>query len=208
MHLGDVAQMQVIGPACELKGPDAGHRAHVRVREHARGCAASRADRVAVIAIVRGSDGSWARLLAVLTLPCAAKAHWWHGGQPAQDTTYRVNVRTGGPTLHLSGERAHEGAQVAVCWLRYGRLRLRLRLRGRLRATREPSAFVRVQQRPARTRAGRCRTQQSGVLQYSLHGEHEDHHDRVVEGVEQPRVGDVFPGLHVHEGQDDAERQV
>ena len=76
MHLGDVAQMQVIGPACELKGPDAGHRAHVRVREHARGCAASRADRVAVIAIVRGSDGSWARLLAVLTLPCAAKAHW------------------------------------------------------------------------------------------------------------------------------------
>ena len=54
----------------------------------------------------------------------------WHGGQPTQDTTYRVNVRTGGPTLHLSGERAHEGAQVAVCWLRYGRLRLRLRAAG------------------------------------------------------------------------------
>ena len=44
-----------------------------------------------------------ARLLAVLTLQCAAKPHWWHGGQPAQDTTYRVDVRTGGPTLHLSG---------------------------------------------------------------------------------------------------------
>ncbi len=47
--------------------------------------------------------GSRARLLAVLTLQCAAKPHWWHGGQPAQDTTYRVDVRTGGPTLHLSG---------------------------------------------------------------------------------------------------------
>ena len=44
-----------------------------------------------------------AYLVAVLTLQCAAKPHWWHGGQPAQDTTYRVNVRTGGPTLHLSG---------------------------------------------------------------------------------------------------------
>ena len=32
-----------------------------------------------------------AHLLAVLTLQCAAKPHWWHGGQPAQDTTYRVN---------------------------------------------------------------------------------------------------------------------
>ena len=47
--------------------------------------------------------GSRARLLAVLTLQCAAKPHWWHGGQPAQDTTYRVDVRTGGPTLHLLG---------------------------------------------------------------------------------------------------------
>ena len=37
--------------------------------------------------------GSRARLLAVLTLQCAAKPYWWHGGQPAQDTTYRASVR-------------------------------------------------------------------------------------------------------------------
>ena len=37
--------------------------------------------------------GSRALLLAVLTLQCAAKPYWWHGGQPAQATTYRVNVR-------------------------------------------------------------------------------------------------------------------
>ena len=37
-----------------------------------------------------------AHLLAVLTLQCAAKPHWWHGGQPAQDTTSRVNVRIKG----------------------------------------------------------------------------------------------------------------
>ena len=65
-----------------------------------------------------------------------------------------------------------------------------------------------VQQRPARARAGRHDIQQSGVLQCSLRGEHEEHHDRVVERVEQPRVGDVLPGLHVHERQNDAERQV
>ena len=47
--------------------------------------------------------GSRALLLAPLTPQCAAKPYWWHGGQPAQATTYRVNVRTGGPTLHLSG---------------------------------------------------------------------------------------------------------
>ena len=47
--------------------------------------------------------GSRARLVAVLTLQCAAKPYWWHGGQPAQATTYRASVRTGGPTLHLSG---------------------------------------------------------------------------------------------------------
>ena len=34
-----------------------------------------------------------ARLLAVLTLQCAAKPYWWHGGQPAQATTYRASVR-------------------------------------------------------------------------------------------------------------------
>ncbi len=33
-------------------------------------------------------------LLAVLTLQCAAKPHWWHGGQPAQATTHRANVRS------------------------------------------------------------------------------------------------------------------
>ena len=130
MRVNPLIRTQAPQHAPGRRFPDACYRARVRVREHARGCAASRADRVAVIAIVRGSDGSWIRLLAVLTLQCAAKAHWWHGGQPTQDTTYRVNVRTGGPTLHLSGERAHEGAQVAVCWLRYGRLRLRLRAAG------------------------------------------------------------------------------
>ena len=41
--------------------------------------------------------------LAVLTLLCAAKPHWWHGGQPAQVTTYRINVRIGGPMLHSVG---------------------------------------------------------------------------------------------------------
>ena len=34
-----------------------------------------------------------ARLLAVLTLQCAAKPYWWHGRQPAQATTYRASVR-------------------------------------------------------------------------------------------------------------------
>ena len=37
--------------------------------------------------------GSRARLLAVLTLQCAAKPYWWHGGQLAQVATSRVNVR-------------------------------------------------------------------------------------------------------------------
>ena len=40
--------------------------------------------------------GTGALLLAPLTLLCAAKPHWWHGGQPAQTTTYRVNVRIKG----------------------------------------------------------------------------------------------------------------
>ena len=57
----------------------------------------ARADCVAVIAIVRGRGGSWARLLAVLTLQYAAKPYWWHGGQPAQVATSRVNVRMKGP---------------------------------------------------------------------------------------------------------------
>ena len=40
--------------------------------------------------------GSRVLLLAPLTRSCAAKPHWWHGGQPAQATTYRVNVRIKG----------------------------------------------------------------------------------------------------------------
>jgi len=39
------------------------------------------------------SGSSPALLLAVLTLQCAAKPYWWHGGQPAQATTYRASVR-------------------------------------------------------------------------------------------------------------------
>ena len=33
-------------------------------------------------------------LLAVLTLQCAATPYGWHGGQPAQATTHRANVRS------------------------------------------------------------------------------------------------------------------
>ena len=47
--------------------------------------------------LLRRVPGSRALLLAVLTLQCAAKPHWWHGGQPAQTATYRVNVRINGP---------------------------------------------------------------------------------------------------------------
>ena len=43
------------------------------------------------------APGSWALLLAPLTRSCAAKPYWWHGGQPAQVATYRVNVRIKGP---------------------------------------------------------------------------------------------------------------
>ena len=53
--------------------------------------------------VLRRAPGSRARLLAVLTLQCAAKPHCWHGGQPAQVTTYRINVRIGGPMLHSVG---------------------------------------------------------------------------------------------------------
>ena len=40
--------------------------------------------------------GGWPLRLAVLTRRCAAKPYWWHGGQPAQATTSRVNVRIKG----------------------------------------------------------------------------------------------------------------
>ena len=45
------------------------------------------------------------RMLAVLTLQCAAKPYWWHGGQPAQAATYRVNVRIKGPRPPPGGPR-------------------------------------------------------------------------------------------------------
>ena len=45
------------------------------------------------------SGSSPALVLAVLTLQCAAKPYWWHGGQPAHASTYRVNVRMRGPRL-------------------------------------------------------------------------------------------------------------
>ena len=48
-----------------------------------------------VVTLSRSGPGGWALLLAVLTLQCAAKPHWWHGGQPAQTTTCWVNVRGG-----------------------------------------------------------------------------------------------------------------
>ena len=46
--------------------------------------------------LLRRAPGSRAHLLAPLTPQCAAKSHWWHGGQPAQAATYRVNVRIKG----------------------------------------------------------------------------------------------------------------
>ena len=49
-----------------------------------------------VATLSRSGPGGWVYLLATLTHRCAAKPHWWHGGQPAQTTTCRVNVRVGG----------------------------------------------------------------------------------------------------------------
>ena len=46
--------------------------------------------------LLRRAPGSRAHLLAPSTPQCAAKPHWWHGGQPAQAATYRVNVRIKG----------------------------------------------------------------------------------------------------------------
>ena len=45
----------------------------------------------------RRGPGSRALLLAPLTRSCAAKPYGWHGGQPAQAATYRVNLRIKGP---------------------------------------------------------------------------------------------------------------
>ena len=60
--------------------------------------------------------GSRARLLAVLTRSCAAKPYWWHGGQPAQATTSRVNVRVSGPAPPPHGLTcASKGPACAGC---------------------------------------------------------------------------------------------
>ena len=56
-----------------------------------------RADHHTVTPLCGTLLGTGALLLAVLTLQCAAKPYWWHGGQPAQAAIYRVNVRGRGP---------------------------------------------------------------------------------------------------------------
>ena len=91
MRLGGAACVQVIGLTCESLGPCAYGRPDARSRR------AASAGSVADGLELWGSDGSRALLLAVLTLQCAAKPHWWHGGQPAQATTHRANVRMKGP---------------------------------------------------------------------------------------------------------------
>ena len=91
MRLGGTACAQVIGLTCESLGPCAYGRPDARSRR------AASAGSVADGLELWGSDGSRALLLAVLTLQCAAKPHWWHGGQPAQATTHRANVRMKGP---------------------------------------------------------------------------------------------------------------
>ena len=48
-------------------------------------------------------------LLAVLTLQCAATPYGWHGGQPAQATTHRVNVRMKGPRPPAVGSSVAAG---------------------------------------------------------------------------------------------------
>lgn len=88
MRLGGAACAQVIGLTCESLGPCAYGRPDARSRR------AASAGSVADGLELWGSDGSRALLLAVLTLQCAAKPHWWHGGQPAQATTHRANVRS------------------------------------------------------------------------------------------------------------------
>ena len=88
MRLGGTACAQVIGLTCESLGPCAYGRPDARSRR------AASAGSVADGLELWGSDGSRALLLAVLTLQCAAKPHWWHGGQPAQATTHRANVRS------------------------------------------------------------------------------------------------------------------
>ena len=52
------------------------------------------------------APGSRALLLAVLTLQCAAKPYWWHGGQPAQTTTHRALVTTYWVSVRIKGVHA------------------------------------------------------------------------------------------------------
>ena len=70
--------------------------------EYFRGPAAVGSRRASLL---RRVPGTGALLLALLTLQCAAKPYWWHGGQPAQATTYRVNVRIKGPRHPPTGPR-------------------------------------------------------------------------------------------------------
>ena len=51
-------------------------------------------------------------LLAVLTLQCAATPYGWHGGQPAQATIHRVNVRMKGPKPPAVGLSVATGCNV------------------------------------------------------------------------------------------------
>ncbi len=87
----------------------------------------ARADRVAVAMVVWGSGGSWAHLLAPLTLPCAAKPYWWHGGQPAPAATYRVNVHikrpacTGCVHRNKRGPDSSQASRRSPCPLGYDR---------------------------------------------------------------------------------------
>ena len=73
-----------------------------------RGCAGRVVSRISSRVILLGELCRAAALVvgplpAVLTLQCAAKPYGWHGGQPAQPTTHRVNVRIGGLTCALAG---------------------------------------------------------------------------------------------------------
>ena len=58
--------------------------------------------------LLRRTPGSRAHLLAPLTPQCAAKPHWWHGGQPAQAATYRVNVRIKGAHVRRMRSQKHK----------------------------------------------------------------------------------------------------
>ena len=87
-----------------------------------RGSAVVGSRRVSLLCRVPDSR---ALLLAAWTLQCAAKPYWWHGGQPAQATTYRVNVRIKGPTCagcvhrNRSGPDGSQASRRSPCLLGY-----------------------------------------------------------------------------------------